>query len=918
MNERFSNNVVNKKEKKFPKLSFIRENSNLAAVVSKITPIGNESDNDRDNRLKNTQPSDNIMSLTSSQISQSIKDADLIFQLLPELVLVKQILVSSILSPKDLVSTEINYTNEDCDLPPEITNALMETVRNHFDNVYKIKRILPKILEDALFDTGSYPLAVIPESSLDAAINSNKRISIESIADEVDNKGHIRSIGILGRNVEEKESVNYSLESFFKTDGKVSPVNHNDFKLKANINGKDVDLGIEVYDNHQYLKIPHLRRRLIEDRIDDIITKRSISTEAFDHQSKQDFKIESSFYNNKRTEYRGSNVYKIENETDRPNIGHPLVMKLPSESCIPVYVPGNPSEHLGYFIILDETGNPLSSATSTDYYQQMGYNLYNNNNQVASQLIGSTAAGTSGVQPELAKQKFNEAFTVYINTVEKDLLTRLKNGVYGEDVEIAKASDVYRIMLSRSLANVRTHLLYIPKSLLTYFAFDYNDDGVGISLTEKSKVIASIRAVLLFANTMASIKNSIGRTAAKITLDPKDRNPVETVEYMLHEFAKHRRSTFPFGTYNPVDLIEYLSNAGIDVAVTGNPGYPETAFDIENKNNNVSKPDTELEESMKKRHIQSYGLAPETVDLSMGVDFATSVVSSNLLLSKRVLMYQEILSGLLEEFITNYTLASGTLMLTMKETIESNKDKLPDSLANISIKRLIKLFLQSLRITLPSPDTITLENQMKAFDGYKDALEKALDAYFSSEFLDSSTIGDDLSGTIEPTKAAIKAYFLRKWLSENNVLPELTDITMLSKEGEDKSFNLLDIMDSHVEGLSNSLKEYMEKIKSRVGNPDSDGYTGDDGSSDTDTDTSSDSGSDESSGSDDSGDMDVDFDFDKEPKEDKEDETKATDKKEETTEESSSSKTSTSSDGTETTTSSSSSSVSSASSATES
>ena len=42
-------------------------------------------------------------------------------------------------------------------------------------------------------------------------------------------------------------------------------------------------------------------------------------------------------------------------------------------------------------------------------------------------------------------------------------------------------------------------------------------------------------------------------------------------------------------------------------------------------------------------------------------------------------------------------------------------------------------------------------------------------------------------------------------------------------------------MDSRWKGLSNSLKEYMEKIKSRVGNPDSDGYTGDDGSSDTDT-----------------------------------------------------------------------------------
>ena len=77
---------------------------------------------------------------------------------------------------------------------------------------------------------------------------------------------------------------------------------------------------------------------------------------------------------------------------------------------------------------------------------------------------------------------------------------------------------------------------------------------------------------------MASIKNSIGRAQAKITLDPKDRNPVETVEYIccmnlldIEDLHFHLEHTI-------LDLVDYLGNAGIDVAVTGNPGYPETAF----------------------------------------------------------------------------------------------------------------------------------------------------------------------------------------------------------------------------------------------------------------------------------------------------------------------------------------------------
>lgn len=817
MTERFSN-IESKENKKtrHARLSYIRENPQIAALVNKITPSGNESDGDREARLNSARPSDYTLTNVSAEVSQSIKDADLIFQLLPELVLVKQILISSILSPKDLVNSEINYSNSDSGIPNEISSGLIEIVRDYFENVYKIKRILPKILEDALFDTGSYPLAILPESSIDKIINSTARTSLEGIADEFDEKGIVRSIGVLGRNIEETETVKYGIESIFAESG-VSPLNHDDYKLKAKSkDGKDWDMGIEVYDNFQYLKIPELKKKITEQRMHDIIAKRNINASLEDLQQYKDvtdLKIESSFYKRKPTTYEG--IVRIDESTpERPSIGNPLTMKLPSEACIPVYVPGNPRDHLGYFVILDATGNPLSNATSSDYYRQMGFNLYNNTNQVASQLIGSTNVGTNGTNPEVLKQKFQEAVNVYTNTVEKDLLKRLKNGVYGENVQISKASEIYRIMFSRTLVNKRTQLLFIPRELLTYFAFDYNDDGVGKSLTEKSKVLSSIRSVLLFANTMASIKNSIGRTSAKITLDPKDRNPTETVEFMMHEFARHRRSTFPFGTYNPVDLVSYLANAGIDIAVTGNPGYPETAFDVEHKQNNVTKPDTELEESFKKRHIQSFGLAPETVDLSMGVDFATSVVSSNLLLSKRVLMYQEIFTEQLQDFHYKYTINSGALLEKMKKVIVDNKDKLTDDLKSIPVFNIIQKFLSTLIISLPAPDSITLDNQMAAYDKYKEALEKALDAYFNTEFLETTTMGD-LSEAIGPTKEALKAHFLRRWLAENNVLPELADITMLS-EDKDNEFSLLDIMDNHIEGLQKTLKPYMDKIKERA------------------------------------------------------------------------------------------------------
>ncbi|MGK7530404.1 hypothetical protein, partial [Salmonella enterica] len=56
-----------------------------------------------------------------------------------------------------------------------------------------------------------------------------------------------------------------------------------------------------------------------------------------------------------------------------------------------------------------------------------------------------------------------------------------------------------RIMLARHLAKRHTQVIYIPAENLCYFATDFDEDGIGVSITERSYVISTVRMALLFA-----------------------------------------------------------------------------------------------------------------------------------------------------------------------------------------------------------------------------------------------------------------------------------------------------------------------------------------------------------------------------------------------------------------------------------
>jgi hypothetical protein len=364
---------------------------------------------------------------------------------------------------------------------------------------------------------------------------------------------------------------------------------------------------------------------------------------------------------------------KTQRMSKRNSVGRPLCMKIPSEAVIPVHVPGDPKAHIGYFVLIDEEGNPItrSSAMSALGQMQSQFSTSNTSHSLTSTLLARARRNlTSNDNKNLT---LDQAAKIYSDIVESDLIERLKNGVYGSRAEIAKTNDVYRIMMARTFANQYTRLLYVPSELVTYFAFKYYENGVGKSMLDDLKVLTSLRSILLFAKVMAMTKNSIAITNVNMTLDPHDPDPQKTIEMSIHEIMKMRQQYFPLGINSPNDLVDWIQRAGFEFTFEGHPGLPQTKFEFDTKNMNHPIPDTELDELLRKQTLMAIGLSPETVDAGFTAEFAVTVVKNNILLSKRVQQIQEVFAPQLTDNIRKIILNDNEFRIKVIETLKDNK-----------------------------------------------------------------------------------------------------------------------------------------------------------------------------------------------------------------------------------------------------
>lgn len=738
-----------------------------------------------------------------------------IVKLFPEIELAIQILVTSILSPKKMTDIQLNYKlNKTFSMNPTISGEILEKIKEYVNESYELEDKLPEIVREALFTSGAYALAIIPESSVDDVINTDilPSYSVEEFKTRVD---YALENYVKPRNILNAPNVTVALEGKVTRENLVNHMVSNAF--------------VNVTDNANILQFNRVREEISHKLIRGAMRKNeTIAAESLEKVNYMDiFRAKQSTVTNKNVEF-----IKTKDQTKRKTIGKPMTVRIPTESIMPVFIPGNEAEHIGYFVLLDESGKPLNTEIKDSNISQIN-SLMQQNSQ--NQLTPVQKAYNSLVTDMTSNFNVNELFDMYKDVLEKQLYTSIKSSLYGNSAEISNKNDIYFLMFTRALSDQKTNLLFIPKELVVYFAFYYNELGIGKTLLENLSVLSSLRAIMLFAKVMAYAKQSIDVTNVNISLDPNDPDPEKTIDQIQDSVLKLRQNYFPLGISNPVDLLNWIQKAGLKFSYENNPLLPNVKIDFTNENLTHTVPDSDLEEELRKQTIIALGLSPETIDSGFSPEFATTVVNNNILLSKRVSVYQKSLVKHLSKLLGVIIFNDEDLRNDLREMVLEKIDSLSESLDQEEKELLAKdkgkfveyyidKISENLYIELPKPDNTNISTLSVEYDVYKENLDKVLDSVISTDMF-AENIAGDINEHIDTIKNIYRHHLLRKWMSENNFYPEVLE---LAGTNDEETENMLNVITEHLTSTmrnSDKLLNMMKTFKAAV-NKDLNGIEG--------------------------------------------------------------------------------------------
>lgn len=810
----------------------VTKSPEIAAVISKLHQPGEQKNLNPTadvNALHSVFPS--AMAITKQTMSR-VEDNENTLKLFPDIELAAQIIISSIVSPKDMLKTELNFRLDAPEWPQTLVARITEIVREEMLGTYEMEEQVYDILRDALFMAGSHPKVILPEAAIDQVINSDAVMATESISQTgLFVKGDVNTIaptGILGNSDSGQTREVSAIESIFTPYQALG-----DYSDKITINEEKVNIDGEIFrkdkiielvkkftsviDNPHVLKLPELIKKGQTERVKTAVGNgKTIQRPVMAMESskglredsgKEDAKklsaseMKAVLYKGRKSTYKPYIAIPGTGNLKRRSVGRPLVMNVPAESMVPVYTPGNYRRHMGYFVAINVDGNPITLGSGT-VASEMSQGLTGTNSGA------STGMGTSSLLTDRAAQNImsdgntpmvTDIATIYAEIVERDLVERLTNGIYKQEVEIGRCTEIYQVMLTRALQGRMTRLVYIPAEYVTYFAFKYHRNGVGRSYLDDLSNIIGMRAMVLFSSLWAKVRRSISTVKTTIKFDPKDPDPIKTIELVKHLVARSRQQYFPNGLRRVADFTDWIQTAGIEIGWEGHPKLPQTSLDFEAKSMDHVEPDDSLEETLRHMTYMHFGLSPETVDTGARTDFATTVQQQGVLFSKRIQMHGKAFGVDATDYTQKVVSNDEVIQNRIVEAFESHKTDIArmlsadeasaldgeDQAAKVKItKRLLGEIISRIRVSVPEPDTTSLVNMKTEIENYEALIDKALDFVASDKSLPSDIAGESSAQFIQNIREVWKAELMRRFLNDNNVVPEVFDLSSKTEDGK--------------------------------------------------------------------------------------------------------------------------------------
>ena len=737
--------------------------------------------------LSKTESSKTVLELgelekISSDIMGKIGNNDSITELFPDIELSIQIIISSILSSNDTTLGDVVYEKPDIVMPNSVNNHIMDVISKHIEKNYKINEKLPTIIREAKFTKGSYIEAILPSSKVSEIVR-DANLSVEEYIDINYDNG----LGILGGEC----TLSLSNEEL-------------DMDVKFNLDVNDKDINISFSDDYKLLNANNEYLETVSNNILKSVCGEVLSTEE-----------------NETSEAVMFDSYKVR-DSDTP-----IIIKLPSNSVIPVHVTGNPEKHLGYFIILSEEGTPvdIDSVIKNNEKTEMLFTSYSGKVSgltTKDDIINRAKESLRGVTKKDVLLKDVEK--IYLETVKRTIGEKIKNGVYGNTAEVSDdINDVLKALFIRTLKNNKSRLLYLPVELVSYYAFEYRKNGTGKSVLEKIAMLASIRAMLLFSRLSGFIKSVLPVTKVSVELDENEVDKPKAIQKIKTEVMKSRRSKMPFGTLSIEDFVNWVYDAGF-VFEFNDTYLSNTKVTTEDIQYDSADVDSEMFEKIEEYMAMAFGLTKEMIDSSKETEFATTRVFNNILFEKRIAADQSILlpriteniqkllrvDGSIIEIVTNIIKTNikdiRKVVRRQKETKYKDLNKLTDDMFTAAV---VKEYIYGITATLPKPDAVESDVTKEALDNYSDMIDTYLEMFISSEAFPVEYVGS-VNDSLDSIKSAMRTVLLKNYMEDKRIIPELSEFLKLDNEGK-PSIDLLEEFETLRETLISAVIPYLKR-----------------------------------------------------------------------------------------------------------
>lgn len=781
-----------------------------------------------------------LMGFASSRL-RSVRNSKQIFQALPELETIVTIATSSVLSTKDLINTTIIYDN-DADIPLDLRADLIEVVRDFNDRERQLPKKLYKWLYNANRDQGATPVLFISDAGFDELFNlkgTDAKVGTEST--KVTNKykevfekqqGHLGSLKPEG-------DAKVGLESILSRRNKVpdgpqkitidlKPL-FTELGLKeGDIQGNRSSIEIGITDNDRIL-VAHetIQRAAREDSRSSLYGQLEqtayeqvhgglngeFNGDQFQDANEQKKKWLNlgdlnETYNKTPEQQLYAEVPRI-SMADNNHLEF-IERELPAASTLPVIIAGDTANPIGYLTIIDELGNFVNEKSSM--YGDASFMNYLNNDGATDSIINRANLGMGNgqlVTPDIS----NRLTARFGELAEGQLAQALSPALGGVELDIGITEMFGRVVLTRHLAKRYTQVVYIPAENLCYFATDFDDNGIGVSITERSFVISTIRMALLFAGMNAAVLNSARHLQYDITLSPDAMNGKEAVDRIKSDILNGTNRRMPMWG-NMSDVWSMATNSGIAFNVEGNDHYSSHKISVSDTTPDYKEPNMEFDQELLRRTCHLAGVDPDLVLTPENLEFASQIYSKSLLVTQQIVKKQEILEKPLNRYVTNGIQSSPRLQAKMIEIIAnylSDSERKTGTELVTRISEYMRAFINGMQTRLPPPDTSAAASQMDLFDKRMEFWDKLADLVVTEDrvnALNNAGIAMDANDV----KNMVKTFYARQWLRQQGIENEMFDLVY----DDDKRQDVIKTISDEEQSATKMLMQLASRVKGKL------------------------------------------------------------------------------------------------------